>query len=342
MVPLELDSEVAMPEKTRILNWREKPFSGTIADTTRTIDAAASVDIVYEGSNRKINVESWGKHRNPTSYNPLWRIPKKDVPGPGAYDAKYNMPRVKQVHLPSRNATRKLKKRKVGASNLIDIYCSNLRNFDSVYECEDTVYYDTEPSPKPLKPSVWTHGRSERDSFLRKTPASQLSAYDIPEPTPPRVAEFKRQMSREFEVVADVGRIYEKALEQELKLRKRTPNALRFQEQSGRKLLGEPSVNTRNQLLDEIAEEQSEYVRNVTGKSRMRKERPSPRKMSTFDQQRSRSAMLYSNVTEDMGMKSELPFDPISSYKNTIPQARKVQILGTREVSAQKFWTIRR
>jgi hypothetical protein len=148
------------------------------------------------------------------------------------------------------------------------------------------------------------------------------------------------QTDRDFGPVPDPGRFYEHAADQQLQVLRRTPKPPRFREQTTRG--AQPKKNERVEMLHQLTQKQHAYIARVTGKSRAGKSAKRSRKTSSFREQRARSPDVFPTQTQLAG-DTPFPFDPVESYKRTIPRTTLGKIHSKRkELVGGEFWQVGR
>jgi hypothetical protein len=339
MVPLCTGNESTARHPPSPIDIKMFPFVGTISTFTRNIDTQTAVELPHVAIREGVVVtESIDHHHTPLK--PPYRTQPPPTPGPGTYDIDYDRtaPRVSTTVLPSREIETK------------PITAFSTREVVKLFE---TRLRDVEPQhiqipQSPLSaPEVWPNLSStpslcfktsgHGDVFANNSPAKHLQAFDPPPPPTPAVPDLSRQSRQRPPVEKFSDRLYEFAVDQQLKVGPRTPNALRFEEQSGRQ--DKPQKNKRVELLDSLTTDQQNYIRQMTRK-RKNQGRSSRRPLSTFERESGRPVALFPDekVLSDDG---PWPFDAIASHKKTIWREKIPAIHPrTREFVGPDFWQV--
>jgi hypothetical protein len=148
------------------------------------------------------------------------------------------------------------------------------------------------------------------------------------------------QADRNMDAVPDPGRFYEHSADQQRRALKRTPKPPRFKYQTTR---GEqPKKNERVEMLHALTQKQHAFIARVTAKSRAGKAAKGPGMPPSFREQRARSPEVFPTQTQ-LADDTRFPFDPIESYRKTIPRTPmgKIHLKG-KELVGGDFWEVRR
>lgn len=340
MIPLNTGTEGTTPPPPSVLQRKMDSFSNTISNYTRTIDTMISVERSTKESKYQQDVPEHVKHRI-THMTPGFRSDKKDTPGPTSYDPNFNsvLPSVKKTVLPTRDL-KEQKQRSLTSAGFVRNYNQNIRDFDiskaEIQEFERV--YPENDLVKPLKPSLCFTSHGERNVFANNSPAKHLvSADPMPFKNPPVIDFSRDQKPREiFHIEPDANRNYEKAADQQRNLKRRIPNAPSFAQQIDRD--SKPVKNKRVELLEMLTQQQNTTLQRLTSKLENR-ERKSRENGHTFGQQRPRTSLLFPNESVVDEKEHILPYDPIASYKKTLPRVHEVEIRPRkRELTGPDFW----
>jgi hypothetical protein len=340
MIPLNVDHEHSTPTRGSALDMKVSAFSGAMANFTRSLDTMTSA--CDELPPREVLLPQVFEHHR-TPFKPTFKNKMKSSPGPSAYDPKYGSvrPRIPQTTLPprSRNPPRPALSA-MSTADVVSLYQTRLRDFEPD-EVVVPALSELQCDSKPQSPALsMRRTGGERDPFGPQSPARYLAPSDPPPARPPAVREFEMQVDREVDAVRDSDRFYEHAADQQRRALKRTPTAPRFDEQTTR--WAPPKKNERVKMLHALTQKQHAYIARVTAKSRAGKAAKPPGRPSSFREQRARSPEVFPTQTQLAG-DTQFPFDPIESYRRTVPRTLLVEIHPKgKELVGGEFWEVRR
>jgi hypothetical protein len=164
---------------------------------------------------------------------------------------------------------------------------------------------------------------------------------DPPPERTPMAPDLSRQRDPRRPTPVDVGRVYEEAVAQEMKLKPRIQTQPKFELQTAR--LHQKNGNARVQRLDELALEQKAYVEEVSMKSSRRTKKVTKhRPKSSFALQSKRPPKVFPSQTSPVD-ESAWPSDPLESQKKCMSRARAPVIYPTeKELTGVQFWKAKR
>lgn len=342
MIPLNTGTEDISVPPPSPLETKAESYTATLSNYTRNIDTMVALD-VKEVHHQVVKPFQSTEHSK-TSFKPHFTNKKRATPGPAAYDPKFDaiFKQEPQHGLPPHDSNyQPHPKCAYSTADIISMYNTSLRDFDpnNIQYPKMQELHPEIPEP-PLTPSLCFTCGGKRDIFVNTSPAKHLIPIDPIDPPPPPVIDMKnRQTDREFYYPPDPNRIYHDAVRQRDQLRPKTPQVHRFDEQVARDM--KPAKNARVAFIEKISKEQNDFMKHLSRKPVERKAEPSPRAKSSFAHQRSRSNMLFPDEKEIKEKEPRFPFDPIESYKKTLPRVHTTKIREPgKPMPEELFWTM--
>jgi hypothetical protein len=224
---------------------------------------------------------------------------------------------------------------------VVNLWEERMREFDATQVSTPEFITDDADTGRDLTPSSCFRSVSNREIFPNTSPAKHLAAADPPPYKQPVVPEFARQQYRVLPFKQDPGRIYEEAVPQLMKLKSRTTNPPKFEQQTPRD--SPQHKNMRVQKLEELAIEQNRYIGDLSGRAATRIQ--SSRRefnQNLFDSQKTRTGKVFPSQKVPVG-ESHWPNDVIAAQKRTQSKVRIPVIHPTgKRLEGEEFWHAKR
>ena len=337
MVPLETGTEDTSPPPPSVLEMKFEPFAKTYSNITHNMDGIMSLD---QGRKRHEILQPFTCHHEKTEYNYGYHEPQTATPDPCTYSPNYNAVKPSSVlHKLPKYKPPHGKQHYSSSADVVAAYQRNMRDFDpKSIDIPDYCSRERVYPPENHVPSI-TLPTTEKVEREFVSPAAHIAPADPPEYTPPPVTVFDLQTDRKDMFDVDIGRVYNKAVEQRDKLRPRSTS-----KDLGPKTIKTPSKNKRVEFLDSLKQERFSFMNEIkeatTPKTRTIKKSKQPKRpKSTFDNMRPRDFYGFPGQREVNG-EPKIPIDPIESYKKTLPRVKTIKIMPSPPpLSDVEFWT---
>jgi hypothetical protein len=342
-LPLCTGREATAPLPPSVIDATFVQYPDAISAITRTIDTVATTDI----ARRKIQHRDFlpqGFEHHVTPMRIRHRRKRRPTPAPDAYEPEYQSvyPKVQQTTLPARDGEKEKRPfTPLSTLDVVDLWEHRLRVFEPSEVARPEFVADGADKGRDLTPSSCFRSVSNREIFKNPSPAKNLAPADPPAEKPPVVPELAKQRDRVIPFAKDPGRIYDEAAPQLMKLKSRTPNPPKFEQQTPR---DRPEhKNLRVQKLDQLVVEQRRYIDNLSARgSPSVKSSRRDLNENTFDVQKKRSEKVFPSQKVLTG-ESHWPNHAIDAQKRTQSRVRVPVIHPTgKGLEGEEFWQAKR
>lgn len=339
-IPLEPDLEDSSNGPVSVLDQNFECFRNTLSSITENMDSFLAI---YRKKGRHKELLPLEIKHKITAYKSGLKSQTMDTPDPTSYYSNYdfNKPSNRTIRLQPKEGTNAPKTTRVfSTAELIRRFDNNIRDFN-IKEIEMPISnYEPESSLIDKHRFYRTiSGQKARDYSNPQTTAGHLDPME-PRPAPQKPClNFDRMSERVFEYPKDDGRYYELAVEQRDKLRPRIITH-DFSRDTSRETTRK--ANKKLELRSRLIDERHKFIEHISminkEKITHREKQIIRRPKSSFEAQLGRSERMFpgQKVAQDEPI---LPFDPIKSYRNTLPRVKTVVIRPTPpQMNDVMFW----